>query len=546
MRYTYTEVKKHFEENGFILLNNTYSNCKQKLFYQDMDGYRYCTTFDHFVNRGHSAWLCIRSNPYSIDNINRFAELNSLKSRCIEDKYVGSKTKMAFKCECGEIFYTTKQNFFYHHKIKCDICTGYNGNITYQDVKNNLLKKDLFLDINEGDFTGVTKSDLLCHDSDGYKYKITYNAVMSGKFPEKFNIANPFTIDNIHHYFKLNNVPFECISQNYINANTPLELVCKRCGEHVFKKWRDINKNDNPSRHKVICQYCDGRIESVHALVLKQMFKHYHPDTIEEEKSCRNPITNKILPTDIVNHRLKVAIEIQSEWHDNEYSQKKDACKREFWLNKGYSFFAPDIRDYSVLEMCQLFFNIKELPDFINYEYSNKLNIKKVQSLLDDYVPIPQIAKILSINIHRIYDAIYAGKIQRPKNYLNADHRPVVQLDLEGNYINEYSSLAEASRLTGVGAGTIQSALDRNSHYSRNYYWFDIDDYYKGTYQIFGMRFSKFMNKVDKYDKDNNYICSYDSILDAAQELGTNSYSILRVVKGERKSIKGFVYKQTQ
>ena len=27
--------------------------------------------------------------------------------------------------------------------------------------------------------------------------------------------------------------------------------------------------------------------------------------------------------------------------------------------------------------MCQLFFDIKELPDYINYEYSNKLNIKK-------------------------------------------------------------------------------------------------------------------------------------------------------------------------
>ena len=141
------------------------------------------------------------------------------------------------------------------------------------------------------------------------------------------------------------------------------------------------------------------------------MFKYYYPDTIEEEKSCRNPITNKIMPTDIVNHNMKIAIEIQSEWHDNKYSKIKDAIKKEFWINKGYSFYDPDIRDYSVLEICQLFFDIEELPDFINYNYSNKLNIKEIQSMLNEYVSIPQISNMLNINIHRIYDALYSGKI---------------------------------------------------------------------------------------------------------------------------------------
>ena len=98
------------------------------------------------------------------------------------------------------------------------------------------------------------------------------------------------------------------------------------------------------------------------------------------------------MPTDIVNHRLKIAIEIQSEWHDNEYSKTKDAIKRRFWIDKGYSFYDPDIRDYSVLEMCQLFFKIDQIPDWINFEYSNKLNIKIAQEFLNKGLSVIDVA----------------------------------------------------------------------------------------------------------------------------------------------------------
>ena len=544
MKYTYIQVKELFEKDGFILLNDTYQNCKEQLFYQDINGYKYCTTLDHFVNKGHSTRMYHSGNPYSIDNINKFAELNNLTSRCIEDSYISSRTKMSFVCECGKVFYTTKNNFLSLHKIKCDSCTGYNNNLTYQDVRDNLKKIGFILDVKEEEFTGVTKCALYCHDLDGYKYQITYNAVMRGKIPDKFNRGNPFTIENINHFLKSTNIPFECISDEYIDSINPLEFICKRCGEHVFRSWRNVNKNDNTNRHRIICSNCDGRTESVHALVLKQMFKYYYPDTIEEEKSCRNPITNKIMPTDIVNHNMKIAIEIQSEWHDNKYSKIKDAIKKEFWINKGYSFYDPDIRDYSVLEICQLFFDIEELPDFINYNYSNKLNIKEIQSMLNEYVSIPQISNMLNINIHRIYDALYSGKIIRPKGYCDADCRQIVQVDLQGSYVNEYNSISEASKITGIKSYAISSAFTRKNHYSSGFYWFDNDDYYKCNYNILERRFSKYMIKVDKYDINDNYIRSYDNILEASKELGTSNYSIFQVVTGKRKSIKGFTFKR--
>ena len=147
------------------------------------------------------------------------------------------------------------------------------------------------------------------------------------------------------------------------------------------------------------------------------MFLHYYPDTSIEDKSYINPKTNKICPTDIVNHRLKIAIEVQSQWHDFEDIKIKDENKKKYWISNGYKFYDPDIRNYSILDMCKIFFDINSIPDWINYEYSNKLNIKKIQYLLDNGKILSEISNELNIDKHRIYDAIYDKKIFYPKNY---------------------------------------------------------------------------------------------------------------------------------
>lgn len=262
------------------------------------------------------------------------------------------------------------------------------------------------------------KSKILCIDSEGYYvYVILSNYLSRGSVGARFDTSNDYTIYNINHYLNLNNVHFVCISEKFISANDDLLFKCLLCDEIVNAKWRNINKNDNSNRNHIICPNCDGKTESIHALVLKQMFIYYYPDTIVEDKSFVSPITNKICPTDIVNHKLKIAIEIQSQWHDYSNIIEKDKRKKQFWIDKGYKFYDPDIRNYSVLEMCQLFFNIVDIPKWVNYEYSNKLNIKKIQVMLNNNLTITEIANELNIDKHRIYDAIYNKKLFYPLNY---------------------------------------------------------------------------------------------------------------------------------
>lgn len=294
------------------------------------------------------------------------------------------------------------------------------GKMRNQDKYNTeiikvILKKDGFFLLEE---YIDAKTKMLCKDMDGYYIYITMNNYLSRHgIGRRFDKSNPYSIQNINHYLKIKNIPFKCISDKYISASDILSFKCSRCGEIINISWRNVNKNDKVSRNHIVCLNCDGRNESLHASILKQLFLYNYPDTIVEDKTYRNPITNKICPTDIVNHRLKIAIEIQSQWHDFEDIKIKDKMKKDYWLNKNYRFYSPDIRDYSILEMCQIFFDINELPKWINYEYGNKLNIKEIQNMLNNNLTVLEIADKLSINPRRIYDAIYSKKIFYPSNY---------------------------------------------------------------------------------------------------------------------------------
>ena len=321
--------------------------------------------------------------------------------------------------------------------------------LDYKCVFNELYKKGYHLLISEKDYKGVTKTDLICEDNLGYKYMVVYNEIMSGKHPRHVIKSNPFAIYNINKYLENNNLDFECISDKYHDKKAQLDFICKRCGEMISKNWDSINRNGETRTH-IQCPNCDGRTESLHAIILKQIFKHEYPSTVEEDKSCINPNTGKIMPTDIVNHDLRIAIEVQSQWHDFPEIKIKDAIKKEFWLSMGYKFYALDIRDYSILDMCKVFFDIDELPSYINYDYKNKLNIKIIQDYLNQGFGVKEISEKLKINPHRIYDALGANKLKYPDNYIPKYYSPVIKYDINGNLLSKYKSIKEAAEKNDI------------------------------------------------------------------------------------------------
>lgn len=456
-----------------ILKNRNYSlceyskpvkNCKEYFICKDESDYLIRVNVDKLKNKPKNCFARFsKSNPYSIVNINHEAKLKGINSVCI-DNHFDCKEKLYFKCECGNEFQTTYSNFLTKHKFRCGICTGDHREFGYGKVKGDLAECGYELLVNEVDYKGITLTPLVCVDGEGYKYEIVYHRVVNNrKKAEIFHPCNPFSLDNVKTYLLKYNLPYECISEKFVSCNTPLRFRCRRCGEIVEQIWRNINrvnKADN-KRGRLCCPYCDYTVESTHASVLKQMFMHEYPDTITEDKSFVNPQTNHVMPTDIVNHRLKIAIEVQSQWHDFEDKKERDRLKKEYWIRKGYDFYDPDIRDYSILGMCQIFFDIKELPNYLDYSLNKKINLHEIQNRLNNHESIIDIAEKLNINPHRIYDAVYSHKLEYPSDYHNNCYVGINQYSKTGDYITTFTSIAEAARANGIKPKTLTVAVSK-------------------------------------------------------------------------------------
>lgn len=352
------------------------------------------------------------------------------------------------------------------------------------------LDKDYGFEYVDGEIKGI-KSKIICKDKEGYYYYcILQKMKHRGHKPKKVHSSNPYSLYNINLYLKkYTNNEFECISKEYHNNEQYLEFKHLVCGRIIKNKWINIGRGrylESLSENKtgLFCNHCNTKqLESTHALVLKQVWLHEHSDTIVEDKSCINPNTHMPMPTDIVNHRLKIAIEIQSWFHDFEDQKAKDLIKKNYWISCGYDFYAIDQRDYTVLEMINIFFpDIYEIPKYIDFDFSNKFNDVEAQRLLNTHKSVLKVAEILKCSPHRIYDSIYNKRIEYPKDYIYNNFRQVVQLDMNLDYMNTYTNISSAEKNTG--ANGISGVLNSGRNYCGGYYWLYEDIYRTGVFSI--------------------------------------------------------------
>jgi hypothetical protein len=296
---------------------------------------------------------------------------------------------------------------------------------------------------------------------------------------------------------------------------------------------------DSKYKYYKTCPNCDKKkIESTHASVLKQVFKHEYPDTILEDKSCINIKTKRSLPTDIVNHNLKIAIEIQSQYHDTQTQKDVDQYKKDFWIKSGYKFFDPDIREYSILELIQLFFpHIDSIPKYIDYNFSNCINHVKVQELLNKGFSIKEIAEIIEAKEGTVRSLLHSKKVFLPDDYKEKilNQKPVVRLTKNGCFIKRYENLSRI-REDDFAIGAVIRVLKKKQNFSYDSYWVYESDYINNTYTVPAEKEDHYMLSVDKYDMNDTFIKSYSTIYDAANDSKSSKAEIYRVASGDRKS----------
>jgi len=103
------------------------------------------------------------------------------------------------------------------------------------------------------EYLGVNKVIIIC-DEFGYFYSSNLSGIVKGSLPKNVHKKNPYTIQNIKLWCKLNNKSFELVSDTYNGNSKLLKWKClkEECGEEFESNWSHINNGGN-------CSVCAGR-----------------------------------------------------------------------------------------------------------------------------------------------------------------------------------------------------------------------------------------------------------------------------------------------
>lgn len=401
---TEQEVKNKMKKYGLTLLDK-FQGIKKKHNIIDDNGYKYYNSLDNLIYSNNLPRRFSKTNCYTIDNIKNYIILNNINCELLSNNYNNQKDKLQWKCSCGNIFQKS-WGHFQKGQQQCLQCANKkieNAKLkTIEEVKSELLQKELYMI----DSTFTKYSDgFYAFTNEGYVVRINKLLLYNDSVPEIIHPLNNYSIYNINRYFELyRNSEYKCLDTKYIGNTRIMNFQHIPCGTIFKSTWSNMRLRSD--RIVSGCPKCHrGRFESYHASVLKQIFLHIYPNTILEDRSCINPLSNSVLPTDIVNYELQIAIEIQSAYHDKPYQSIKDNYKKIYWENYGFKFYAIDIRDYSVLEMINIFFpTIYSIPEYIIDNFEDNERYNKAQELIDSsqYL-MKDIAKMMNVSINTLY-----------------------------------------------------------------------------------------------------------------------------------------------
>lgn len=152
----------------------------KKIDVYDSDGYYYRILY-YDICSGKKPLKFSKSNPYVINNINNYIQINHIQCELLSGDYFGNKTSLLWRCSCGKEFHASWDKF-YRGKHTCDIC---GRNLREQKVHGekwgsiiSKLKNDGFV-VKEF----ITSKKIHVSNLNGYKYILNYNNYRKGFYP---------------------------------------------------------------------------------------------------------------------------------------------------------------------------------------------------------------------------------------------------------------------------------------------------------------------------------------------------------------------------
>lgn len=170
--------------------------------------------------------------------------------KLLEDEYINNQTKMKAIDDKGYLYFCSLNTMLNQRSSK----KFHSSNpFTIENIK-------LYIKLEHGDkyelldttYIRASTRLTLKGKSDGYLYSISLNNLMKGKNPSPFGNGNPYTLENIKLYIKLNREDCELLSQEYNSCNDRLLFKCNSCNNNFSTSW------ENFYTHNCGCPYCSN------------------------------------------------------------------------------------------------------------------------------------------------------------------------------------------------------------------------------------------------------------------------------------------------
>ena len=135
-----------------------------------------------------------------------------------------------------------------------------------------------------------------------------------------------------------------------------------------------------------------------------------------------------------------------------------------------------------------------------------------------------------------------SGGGPKSEAWKQSKYRPMIQYDLYGNFIREWTSSKHYAELHGLSNGTlITRCLKNKTKTAYGSLWRYKTENYPKTIPPVLLEYEKM--KVIQYDLNGYIVEEWDSILEAANSLGIKQQGIVNNLRGRSKSSGGYAWK---
>lgn len=426
----------------------------------------------------------------------------------IED--IKSQNKYYFIADCGHDFFSRPTSVFINNQLRCPVCSG------RQVVKG----------VNDLWTTHPQFAKMLLNPDDGYNVSYGSNKNLNWVCPDcgAISLKSPMKmLRNISYCKECNKL--KSYGENFV-ADV-LDQLCEFFEREKIFDWSDKKRYDFylPVRNCII---------EVHG---KQHYDGYGFSGVGGRTYIEEQINDEEKKELAIKNGIQYYIVIQSDKSEKDYLKSKilssllptvlDFSKTDIDWNKCHE----NCMSNKTLDICDFYKNksqdLKIIADYFGCSTNAIKNHLKNGEKLGwcDYNP----------EKGRAY-----GKEKTRKRIVEEMSKPIMQFDLLGNFIKEFSGIQQAQRELGVY--NIWECLVGKKKTVGGFQWRysnDCDNVSIVVYEKSGKPYKE----VNQYDKQMNFIKTWPSIAEAAKELNIQKSNIISVCQKRQKTSGSYIWR---